>query len=250
MTISNLYARNNTASTYLEEDFSVNPPQSAPALASFNESEEVFQDAVQDNPDKVEGSPSTNTSKGALGQARDYCGAVINNPNLQLFIIFLIVVNALMMGVATFDVIAKNDYRQGVFEKCDKAFLVIFTVESAMQLVYHGWRIILDAWLFFDLSIVVISWSMAHLQVIRAFRVFRAFRLVTRLNVLRNLIVALFAVAPSVSAIMALLFLVMYIYAVLCTVLFKNYYKRGLTDEDYFGRLDKSMFTLFQMMTL
>jgi hypothetical protein len=42
----------------------------------------------------------------------------------------------------------------------------------------------------------------------------------------------------------------MYIYAVLCTVLFEDLYATGATDHDYFSRLDNSFFTLFQLMTL
>jgi hypothetical protein len=51
-------------------------------------------------------------------------------------------------------------------------------------------------------------------------------------------------------AIGLLLFLVSYIFAVMFTQLFKDLYERGLTDEDYFGRMDDTFFTLFQIMTL
>jgi hypothetical protein len=136
------------------------------------------------------------------------------------------------------------------WEKTDQAFLIVFTVELAMQLVYHGPHLFADGWLVFDFFIVVLSWSLESLQVIRAFRVFRAFRLVTRMTILKNLIVALFAVAPSMAAIMALLLLILYIYGVMCTVLFKDLYEQGFTDKDYFGRLDTTLFTLFEMMTL
>jgi len=51
-------------------------------------------------------------------------------------------------------------------------------------------------------------------------------------------------------AIGILLLLVSYIYAVMCTQLFKDLYDRQLTDEDYFGRMDRTFFTLFQLMTL
>jgi len=51
-------------------------------------------------------------------------------------------------------------------------------------------------------------------------------------------------------AIGILLLLVSYIFAVLCTNLLKNLHKQGYTDYDYFGRLDETFFTLFQIMTL
>jgi hypothetical protein len=107
-----------------------------------------------------------------------------------------------------------------------------------------------DGWLVFDFTIIVLSWSVSGLQVIRSFRIFRAFRLVTRISVLRNLVLALFAVTPSMMAIIALFVLLLYIYAVMCTVLFGDMYENKVLDVDYFGTLDKSLFTLFTMMTL
>jgi hypothetical protein len=53
-----------------------------------------------------------------------------------------------------------------------------------------------------------------------------------------------------VSYIMAGLVLVLYIFAVLCTVLFSDLHEMGVTSQDYFGSLDRSMFTLFQIITM
>ena len=55
---------------------------------------------------------------------------------------------------------------------------------------------------------------------------------------------------PRMFAIFLLLLLVSYIFAVMFTQLFKDLYKRGLTTIDYFGRMDDTFFTLFQIMTL
>jgi len=60
------------------------------------------------------------------------------------------------------------------------------------------------------------------------------------------IIAALFGVMPRMFAIGLLLFLVSYIFAVMFTQLFKTL---DLT-EDYFGRIDNTFFTLFQIMTL
>jgi hypothetical protein len=154
------------------------------------------------------------------------------------------------MGIGTFDFVTDDPDINKAWETTDRAFLIIFTIEVAMQLFYHGLGLFTDAWLAFDFFIVVISWSLESLQIVRAFRIFRAFRLVTRFTVLKNLIMSLFAVLPSMGAITALLVLVLYIYAVMCTVLFKDLFKEGYTDLDYFGRLETTFFTLFQMMTL
>ena len=61
---------------------------------------------------------------------------------------------------------------------------------------------------------------------------------------------ALFSVVPRMFAIGILLLLVSYIFAVMFTQLFKDMYEDGYTTEDYFGRMDKTFLTLFQLMTL
>merc|ERR1712129_591790 len=115
---------------------------------------------------------------------------------------------------------------------------------------YHGSRLFYDGWLVFDFIIVFLSWSFQEVQVIRAFRILRALRLISRVKNLRNLVMALFDALPRLSAIMLLLTLVFYIFAVMFTSLFRDLYKDGLTDVDYFGRLDFTFFTLMQILTL
>lgn len=119
---------------------------------------------------------------------RYMCGSLVNNDRVQLFLVALIALNALMMGIATFDFVKDNQAAEDAFEMVDRIFLFIFTIELAMQFVYHGWRLLLDGWLVFDLVIIVISWAFAEVQIIRAFRIFRALRLITRIKVMKNLV--------------------------------------------------------------
>ncbi|KAL7570223.1 hypothetical protein ACA910_020649 [Epithemia clementina (nom. ined.)] len=185
-----------------------------------------------------------------INKVRKLAGKFVNNKNVQLFIVALIGINGIMMGIGTFDFIRENEVADNAFETVDQIFLVIFTVELGLQLVYHGWRVFLDGWLTFDFIIVTVSWSFASVQIVRAFRIFRALRLITRIKVMKNLILALFSVIPRMFAIGLLLFLVSYIFAVMFTQLFKNLFEEGYTDYNYFGRIDETFFTLFQLMTL
>eukprot|EP00980_Cylindrotheca_fusiformis_P030255 scaffold24612_cov132-Cylindrotheca_fusiformis.AAC.4 len=52
------------------------------------------------------------------------------------------------------------------------------------------------------------------------------------------------------AAIGLMLCLICYIFAVMCTQLFKSLYTDGHTEFDYFGNMFASLLTLFQMMTL
>lgn len=174
------------------------------------------------------------------------CGAIVNNPRVQSCVIVLIILNALFMGIATFDFVTDDPETNDVFLRIDMGFLIVFTVELAMQIVYRGITLFQDGWLTFDFFIVLFSWAFESLQIIRAFRVFRVFRLITRVKPLRDLVLAIGAVLPRMYAIAALLVLIFYIFAVLFTELFKDLD----LPENYFKTLDASLFTCFELMTL
>jgi hypothetical protein len=123
-----------------------------------------------------------------INQFRFNCGMFVNNGHVQFFIIVLICINAIMMGIGTFAFVKENERTNHIFDLVDLTFLIIFTVELCFQFIYHGWRLILDGWLVFDLIIIVTSWSFSSVQIIRAFRIFRALRLVTRIKIMKNLI--------------------------------------------------------------
>jgi hypothetical protein len=185
-----------------------------------------------------------------IQRIRSLSGKVVNDSRVQILIILLISINAIMMGVATFPFVKDVPHIYHAFELVDKIFLVVFTIELAMQLIYHGFRLFLDGWLVFDFIIIVVSWSFAELQIVRAFRIFRALRLITRVKVLKDLLTALFGVLPQMEAISLLLFLIVFIFAILMTSLWKDLYQDNETSQDYFSRLDATFFTLFQIMTL
>ena len=191
-----------------------------------------------------------NNRKWTVKRFRTLCGTLVNHAQVQNCVVCLILLNAIIMGVATFSFVTDSANIASAFDTTDLVFLIIFSVELSFQLVYHGFRLLSDGWLVFDFIIIVLSWSLSSLQVVRTFRVFRALRLITRVQVLKNLIAALFSVGPRMAGITALLLLIFYIYAVMCTGLFGSLFVDGETEDDYFGRLDKTFWTLFIMMTL
>ena len=202
--------------------------------------------------EEVVGDSDSEQGDSWLWKARMAVGKIVNNEKVQILIIIAIMINALMMGVATFDFVEKNEDVDSVFQEVDRAFLILFSIEASMQLFFLGFALLSDGWLVFDLAIVILSWSFEQLQIVRAFRIFRAFRLVTRVKPLRDLVLAIGAVLPRMYAIAALLLLVFYIFSVLFTELFGDV---NLTDDDgneldFFGSLDASLFTCMEMMTL
>ncbi|KAI2501654.1 ion transport protein [Fragilaria crotonensis] len=157
-----------------------------------------------------------------ISKFRRLCGAAVNHDKVQIGIVTLIGINAIMMGVATFDFVTNNPEIDGAFETVDLVFLIVFTIELALQLIYHGLKLFLDGWLVFDFVVIVASWSLSSVQIIRAFRIFRALRLVTRVKMMKNLVLAVFNVMPKMAAIGLLLALIFYIFAVMMTQMFKG----------------------------
>lgn len=189
-------------------------------------------------------------TKNKIHNVRQLSGKIVNDTRSQFVIILLIAINAIMLGIATYPFVKDNPQTSHRFEVTDMVFLIIFTVELGMQFIYRGFHLFLDGWLIFDFVIIVTSWSFSEVQIIRAFRIFRAFRLVTRVKVLQNLVTALFSVVPRMGAIGLLLILIFFIFAILMTSMWKDLYENGETEQDYFSRLDATLFTLFQVMTL
>ena len=161
------------------------------AVSSQDQQGSEFEDAANWGMDEF--ADSTNRSmvrelQDCINTIRFNCGMLVNNSKIQFLIVLLIAVNAIMMGIATFPIVKDNPSVLNTFEIVDQVFLIIFTVEIAMQAFYLGWRLLLDGWLDFDLIIIITSWSFSSVQIIRAFRIFRALRLVTRIKIMKNLL--------------------------------------------------------------
>ena len=178
----------------------------------------------------------------------NFCGIIVTNQSFQIFMVVLIMFNAMILGIATYDF--DDDWIPELLDILDRVLLVVFSIELALQFGYCGYTLFLDGWLVFDTLTIVTSWWLEGVQVFRSFRIFRSFRLIVRLPLLKNLVLTVFHVMPRVYSILGLLCLILYIFGVLCTILFGDLYERNLTDQNYFGRLDYSIFTLFAFITL
>ena len=81
-------------------------------------------------------------------------------------------------------------------------------------------------------------------SVLRALRVLRGLRLVSAVPSMRRVVEGLLRAIPGMGAIGGLLTLLFYVFGVMATKLF------GAMFPDWFGTLPRSMYSLFQVMTL
>eukprot|EP00814_Leptocylindrus_danicus_P007227 CAMPEP_0116004580 /NCGR_PEP_ID=MMETSP0321-20121206/678_1 /TAXON_ID=163516 /ORGANISM="Leptocylindrus danicus var. danicus, Strain B650" /LENGTH=447 /DNA_ID=CAMNT_0003472891 /DNA_START=214 /DNA_END=1558 /DNA_ORIENTATION=+ len=178
----------------------------------------------------------------------------ISDRKVQLFIVGLIAVNSLLMGLTTFKDVSDNDQAMTIIGEIDRIILIIFTVELCVNLIVHNTKFFAIVGLAFDFVTIVTSLAFPNTTIIRALRIFRAFRLFGRLDSLKKILYMLFSTSDLMFSIFFVLVLVYYIFAVLFTQLLQDCQEKyecyGDEDIDYFGSLDMSFLSLFQLMVL
>ena len=128
----------------------------------------------------------------------------------------------------------------------DLVCLVIFVVEIAAKLAVYRMRFWRTGWNVFDFVVVAIALlpGGGALAVLRVLRVFRVLRLLTVLPQLRRVVAAFLHAIPGLGGVMAVMAVFFYVAAVLTTSLF------AADFPDWFGSIGKSLYSLFQIMTL
>jgi voltage-gated sodium channel len=162
----------------------------------------------------------------------------------QSFIIAVIAINAIGLGLETIP--SANAQIGPLLGMIDNIALVIFALEIATKLIAYRLGYFRDPWNIFDFTIVAIALLPmgGGLSVMRALRILRAARIISVVPRMRRVVEGLLNAIPSLGAVIALLAIVFYICGVMATKLF------GSEFGELFGSLPKSLFTLFQVMTL
>lgn len=177
-------------------------------------------------------------------QWRARLGDWLEGPTFSRFIIALIIINAAILGLETSPGIMA---RTGDFPLwINTAILGVFVVEIGLKMVAFGPRFFRSGWNVFDFTIVGISLvpSSGPLEILRALRVLRVLRLLSQVPKLRLIIESLMRALPGMGWTALLLLLVFYVFAVMGTMMF------GQEFPELWGNLGRSLFTLFQVMTL
>jgi voltage-gated sodium channel len=175
---------------------------------------------------------------------RKRLGAWIDSPRVQNLIIGVIFLNATTLGIET-----SPEAVQAIgpaLRVAEQAALTLFVLEILLKLLAFGVGFFRSAWNVFDFVIVGISLVPAAgpLTVLRTLRILRALRLVRTLPRLRLIVEGVLRVLPDMGWVFLLLLLVFYVFGVIGTNLF------GAAFPDFFGGIGRTMFTLFQIMTL
>jgi len=175
---------------------------------------------------------------------RDQVRAFVERDSVRNTILAVIIFNAVTLGVST-STWAKANVG-GPLAVVDNVVLAIFVFELGLKFFAYRLNFFRSAWNIFDLAVVTLGLlpSTGSLSALRALRVIRALRLLSIVPQMRAVVQALFDALPGMGAVIIMLGIVYYVFAVMATSMF------GPAFDEWFGTIGRSLYSLFQIMTL
>ena len=170
-----------------------------------------------------------------------------DNRIFQFLVVSIIILNAILIGATTYklDPIILN-----FISVSDYIITLFFVIEILIRFIgeRNKKKFFKDAWNLFDTSIVLISLipipNNSSFLVLRLLRIFRVLRLISVIPELKKIIESLLASVKKVFFVSLLLFVIMYVFGSIGSILFSD------ADPERWGDLGKSLLTLFQVLTL
>ncbi|HWM56132.1 MAG TPA: ion transporter [Solirubrobacterales bacterium] len=176
------------------------------------------------------------------------CKRVADSSRFQLFILGVILANAVVLGLETYDSIDR-DYG-GALEALNDVFLGIFVVEIVIRIAAHGSRpqdYFKSGWNVFDFVVIggaLLPGLRQNATVLRLLRLLRIVRVVSIFPDLRFLIRGMATSLPPIGSMAMLTSLLIYIYGILGWIFFAD------TEPEHWGDIGEAMLSLFIVLTL
>ena len=165
----------------------------------------------------------------------------------QFIVISIIILNAITIGVTTYDV---SEFTKKAINYLDYLITVFFVIEIIIRFVGEPKKLdfFKSGWNVFDTLIVLISLipipNNSSFLLLRLLRVFRVLRLISVVPELKKIIEALLTSVKRVFYVGVLLFIILYIYATIGSILF------SIDIPERWSDVGIAMITLFQVLTL
>jgi len=165
----------------------------------------------------------------------------------QFIVVLIIIINAITIGVNTYNL---SQFISQVINYIDYSITIFFVIEILIRFIAEPKKLnfFKNGWNVFDTLIVLLSLvpipNNSSFLLLRLLRVFRVLRLISVVPELKKIIEALLSSVTRVFYVGLLLFIILYIYATIGSILFS-------TDiPERWGDVGVSMITLFQVLTM
>ena len=173
---------------------------------------------------------------------------IVDSSGFQGFIFTVIVLNAIVLGLETYDGI--YDRYGSTLELFNEIFLGIFVVEVLLRISSYGlkpWNYFRNGWNVFDFVVVFavfIPGVRENASLLRLVRLLRIVRVVSVLPDLRVLVSGMGRALPPIASMAAMAILLMFIYGMIGWKIF------GEAIPERWGDIGSAMLTLFTVLTL
>ncbi len=159
-------------------------------------------------------------------------------------ILGVIIFNAVALGLSTSAIMMERI--GGILRLLDNIVLTIFVAELMIKFYAYRMSFFRSAWNIFDLAVVSLGLlpTQEGLSALRGLRVIRAMRLLSVVPQMRAVVQALLDALPGMGAVIVMISIVFYVFGVMATLMY------GASFPQWFGTLGKSLYSLFQIMTL
>jgi voltage-gated sodium channel len=177
----------------------------------------------------------------------DRCKRIANSGRFQNFILGVIVLNAVTLGIQTYDL---SESVESALSTLDDVFLGVFVIEMTIRVAAFGSRpqdFFKDGWNVFDFFVVgavFIPGIRENATLLRIVRLLRVVRVATVLPDLRILIRALVRSIPPIVSLAVLTLMLMYVYGMVGWILFHE------QDPENWGDIGQALLSTFTMLTL
>ena len=165
----------------------------------------------------------------------------------QFIVVLIIIINAITIGVNTYNL---SQFIRQIINYIDYSITIFFVIEILIRFIAEPKKLnfFKNGWNVFDTLIVLLSLipipNNSSFLLLRLLRVFRVLRLISVVPELKKIIEALLSSVTRVFYVGLLLFIILYIYATIGSILFS-------TDiPERWGDVGVSMITLFQVLTM
>tara|TARA_Y100000768_G_scaffold376312_1_gene348228 strand:+ start:245 stop:928 length:684 start_codon:yes stop_codon:yes gene_type:complete len=177
----------------------------------------------------------------------DFFSKLRDNKFFQFTVVTIIILNAILIGATTYEL---DPIFLNIIYILDYSITIFFVIEILIRFIGEKEKknFLKDGWNIFDTIIVAISLipipNNSSFLVLRLLRIFRVLRLISVIPELKKIIEAILASIKRVFYVSLLLFIILYIYATMGSILF------GQDDPQRWADLGISLITLFQVLTL
>jgi voltage-gated sodium channel len=176
------------------------------------------------------------------------CARIVDSSRFQAFIFGVIIANAVVLGLGTYDSIERD--AGTLLMVLNDVCLGIFVVELAIRITAYSNRpldFFRDGWNVFDFSVITAAFAPGlreNATLLRLVRLLRIVRIISVLPDVRVLLRGMWRSLPPIASMGVLALLMIYLYGMVGWILFHE------EDPRRWGDLGDAMLNLFVMLTL